>query len=99
MFILPETAEPLPVFEAADVHLSAKAAGIRLPFINSEMRGGFLRGGRYELHNATLPDLIGTAWGVDTDKVVGGPAWLDRDQFDVIAVAPAGYALSSRRAA
>ena len=79
-----------PVFEAADIHASAKVAGIRLPFINSEMRGGYIRAGRYELRNATMADLVGTAWGVDTDKVIGGPAWLDRDQFDVIAVAPAG---------
>ncbi len=85
-----KTDDSHPAFEAADVHASGKTAGIRLPFINSEMRGGFLRGGRYELRNATMPDLIGTAWGVDTDKVIGGPAWLDRDQFDVIAVAPAG---------
>src|SRR5665213_247541 len=85
-----QRSEDRPVFEAADIHASAKAAGIRLPFINSEMRGGYLRAGRYELRNATMPDLIGTAWGVDTDKVIGGPAWLDRDQFDVIAVVPAG---------
>jgi uncharacterized protein (TIGR03435 family) len=78
------------VFEAADIHASAKGAGIRLPYINSEMRGGYIRAGRYELRNATMSDLIGTAWGVDTDKVIGGPAWFDRDQFDVIAVAPAG---------
>jgi uncharacterized protein (TIGR03435 family) len=79
-----------PVFEAADIHASARTTKIRLPFINSEMRGGYIRAGRYELRNATMSDLIGTAWGVDTDKVIGGPAWLDRDQFDVIAVAPAG---------
>ena len=30
-------------------------------------------------------DLIGTAWGVDADKVVGGPDWLDSDRFDVRA--------------
>jgi uncharacterized protein (TIGR03435 family) len=78
------------VFEAADVHASARTATIRLPFINSEMRGGYIRAGRYELRNATMSDLIGTAWGVDTDKVIGGPAWLDTDQFDVIAAAAAG---------
>ncbi len=39
--------------------------------------------------NATLVDLIGTAWSVDPDKVVGGPDWLDTERFDVIATAPA----------
>src|ERR1700722_8088370 len=77
-------------FEVVDVHSSLKTKGIRMPFINSEMRGGYVRGGRYELHNATMADLIGVAWGLDTDKVIGGPAWLDRDQFEIIAKAPAG---------
>jgi uncharacterized protein (TIGR03435 family) len=54
-----------------------------------EMRTRFARG-RYELRNASLVDLIRTAWGVDPDKVVGGPDWLDTNRFDVIAAAPAG---------
>src|SRR5579863_10001801 len=52
-----------------------------------EMRSRFVRG-RYELRNASLVDLIRTAWSVDADKVVGGPDWLDTDRFDVIATAP-----------
>jgi uncharacterized protein (TIGR03435 family) len=54
-----------------------------------EMRTRFVRG-RYELKNATLVDLIRTAWSVDADKVVGGPDWLDTDRFDVIVTAPVG---------
>jgi uncharacterized protein (TIGR03435 family) len=54
-----------------------------------EMRSRFVRG-RYELKNATLVDLIRTAWSVDADKVVGGPDWLDTDRFDVIVTAPEG---------
>ncbi len=60
-------------FEAADIHPSARTAGIRLPGINSEMRGGFTRDGRYELHSATMADLIGVAWGVDIFKVTRTP--------------------------
>jgi uncharacterized protein (TIGR03435 family) len=37
----------------------------------------------------TLQDLITTAYGVDDSKVAGGPAWLDKDKFDVIAKGPA----------
>ncbi len=48
-------------FEVADVHPSVRADGIRMPFINSEMRGGYIRGGRYELQHATIADLIGVA--------------------------------------
>lgn len=77
-----EAQESQPVFELADVRASASST-------ESNMRGGFIRGGRYKLRNATMVDLIGTAWGVDPDKVVGGPSWLDTDRFDVIAKAPA----------
>jgi len=69
-------------FDIADVHISARTA-------NPSMRGGFIRGGRYELRTATMVDLIRTAYGVDGNNVVGGPAWLDTDRFDVIAKAPA----------
>ena len=34
-------------------------------------------------------DLIKTAYGVDADTVLGGPAWLETDRFDVTAKAPA----------
>ena len=33
-------------------------------------------------------DLIRIAYGVDPDKVVGGPSWLELDRFDVDAKAP-----------
>jgi uncharacterized protein (TIGR03435 family) len=34
-------------------------------------------------------DLIGIAYGAEDDSVIGGPAWLNTDRFDVIAKAPA----------
>ncbi len=68
-------------FGVADIHASP-------PNTMPEMRSRFFRG-RYELRNATLVDLIRTAWSVDADKVVGGPDWLDTDRFDVIATATA----------
>jgi len=53
------------------------------------MSGGVLRGSRYEIRRATMVDLIRTAWGLDnSDKIQGGPNWLDLDRFDVIAKAP-----------
>ena len=48
-----------------------------------------IRSGRYELHNATIVDLIRTAYGIDADKVLGGPTWLEYDRFDVLAKIPA----------
>jgi uncharacterized protein (TIGR03435 family) len=54
------------------------------------MQGGVFRAGRYEIRYASMLDLIDTAYGVDADTVVGGPAWLETDRFDVIAKAPPG---------
>jgi len=52
------------------------------------MRGGSLHGTRYDLRNASMLDLISTAYDVDGDKVLGGPSWLEMDRFDVLAIAP-----------
>jgi uncharacterized protein (TIGR03435 family) len=70
-----------PTFEVADVHVSPNRL---FPF----MDGGFLRGDRYVLRQATMADLIATAYGVDASNVQGGPIWLETDRFDVIAKAP-----------
>ena len=79
----PARAQELPAFEIADVHRSAKLT-------NPGMRGPILRGTRYEAKDASLVDLIITAWGVQRDRLQGGPAWLDLDRFDIVAKAPAG---------
>ena len=68
-------------FDITDVQVSAHK---RFPY----MSGGDLRGGRYVIRDATMVDLISAAYGVDNDNVLGGPAWLETDRFDVIAKAP-----------
>jgi uncharacterized protein (TIGR03435 family) len=68
-------------FEFADVHVSA-------PSKNPTMRGGALRGGRYDVRTATMVDLISLAYDMESDKILGGPHWLDWDRFDIIAKAP-----------
>ncbi|HEY1753783.1 MAG TPA: TIGR03435 family protein [Bryobacteraceae bacterium] len=78
----PTPAEAPPTFEIADVHVSPHT-------LTPNMRGGYVRAGRYEILTATMLDLIRTAYSVDPDKVLGGPSWLDSDRFDVIAKAPA----------
>jgi uncharacterized protein (TIGR03435 family) len=71
-----------PAFESAAVHVSARSN-------NPTMRGGALRGERYELRTATMVDLISVAYSMESDKVLGGPNWLDWDRFDLAAkVAP-----------
>lgn len=74
-------------FEVADVRPSAETAGGR-PAALAAVRIGVPRNGRYEIRRASMVDLIRTAWGVEADKVVGGPHWLEMDRFDVIAKVP-----------
>src|SRR5579863_7357767 len=68
-------------FDVADVHLSPHSLR---PF----MDGGNLNGDRYVIHQATLADLIATAYNLDSTHVQGGPSWLDWDRFEVVAKAP-----------
>jgi len=79
--VFAQSTDPPPTFEVADVHTSPYRA---IPF----MDGGNLRGDRYVLRQATMVNLIATAYGVDANNVQGGPAWLETDRFDVIAKAP-----------
>src|SRR5580704_10221265 len=72
-----------PVFEAADVHISPR---VRVP----SMAAGGLRGTRYLVRQGTIVDLISLAYGIDNDKILAGPSWLDTNRFDVSARAPSG---------
>jgi uncharacterized protein (TIGR03435 family) len=74
---------PAPSFEAADAHTSPAHS---FPDFNM----GFFGGNRYVIRQATMVDLIATAYGVDQSYVQGGPIWLESDRFDIVAKAPAG---------
>jgi uncharacterized protein (TIGR03435 family) len=68
-------------FVIADVHTS--------PFTsNPFMHGNSIQGDRYFLTQATMLDLIATAYGVDANNVHGGPAWLERNRYDIRAKVP-----------
>ncbi len=77
-------------FEIVDIHS-------RPPNSILAMRSGFAEG-KYELRNATMLDLIRTAWNVDADKVQGGPGWLEMDRFDVVGMAEPGSTREALRA-
>lgn len=72
-----------PVFDLADVRVSPRSVWANTA--GNRMTGGFLRGDRYELKHATMSELIQTAFGVDADKVFGGPSWLEYDKFEISA--------------
>src|SRR5262249_60953819 len=71
-------------FEVADVHAS--------PGVTNLFSRTMFRGGRYEIHNASIVDLIRIAYGVEdslskSDKMVGGPKRVDFDRVEVITEA------------
>jgi uncharacterized protein (TIGR03435 family) len=82
-----------PVFDVADVHVSAPGATDTF---------GFLRAGRVELKGKTMLNLIMMAYGMnyggEDEKVVGGPSWLDTDRFDIIAKAAPGSSQEALKA-
>ncbi len=81
---------PLPRFDFADIHSSAKTG-------HQVLRTAPARDGRYEIRAATMLDLIRIAWNVDAERVVGGPDWLELDKFDITAKAAADSTAAARR--
>jgi uncharacterized protein (TIGR03435 family) len=74
-------AVPAPAaFLAADVHPSAYSV---FPYPRAVLRGDL-----WSMRQATLLDLIVTAYGAEAANVVGGPAWIQFDRFDVYAKTP-----------
>lgn len=82
--------QSIPQFEIADIHPSP-------PRFIAAMRTGWSHG-IYELRQATVVDLIQTAWNVDADHVLGGPEWLELDRFDIVATAPPDSTPQTRKA-
>jgi uncharacterized protein (TIGR03435 family) len=85
---------PPTTFEVADVRQSVPAAD-GPPALSTAVRIGVPRNGRYEIRRATMVDLIRTAYGVEAEKVIGGPPWLEMDRFDVKARVPASASRDS----
>jgi uncharacterized protein (TIGR03435 family) len=44
-----------------------------------------------------MVDLIRIAYGIEAEKVAGGPSWLELDRYTVIAKAPAGTSVVNAR--
>jgi uncharacterized protein (TIGR03435 family) len=89
--VLGQSARKIPVFEAADVHPRPPD-----PFMSARgdslMSGGLLPGGRYELHTASMADLIRTAYDLEPYALFGGPPWLETDHFEIVAKTAPGTA-------
>ncbi len=75
-------------FTAADIQIRPVFAGTLAPM-------PFVGGGVFRMRNATMVDLISNAYGITAEKVVGGPAWLGWNRYDVVAAVPPGTAPAS----
>src|SRR5471030_1141699 len=51
-------------------------------------------GGRFIATNVTLRQLIRNAYQLQEFQITGGPSWIDRDRFDIVAKADGGEAPS-----
>src|SRR5438067_12282329 len=85
-----DSAGPTAKFDVADVHNSPRTNLLTV-------RGPFYMNGRYELRFASMLDMIRIAYGIDPEKVSGGPSWLEFDRFDVFAKTPASSTPESRK--
>ena len=89
-----QTAPKSPVFEAADVHVTRPRLSTNFR-ADSFLTTAFV-GGIYKLHIASMADLIRTAYGMEaqatqqssSERLFGGPTWLETDRFEVVAKAP-----------
>jgi len=80
------SAQPQPTFVMADIHVSPDTANLPggaiyrfLPYVG---------GGLYQIRRQTLADLVRQAYGMDADKVLGGPNWMEWEVFDLNAKLP-----------
>src|SRR5262245_26119797 len=69
-----------------------EAASIR-PSDPHNLRGStfeFIPGGSLRIRNGTLKGIIETAYGVRDFQILGGPAWVNSERYDVFAKSPDG---------
>jgi len=79
-----------PAFEVADLKPSDPASP-------EHQKGRMLPGGRIEAPSVTLKSLIALAYGVEEDRISGGPKWAETARYDLVAKAPEKADMSSLR--
>jgi uncharacterized protein (TIGR03435 family) len=53
-------------------------------------RGGMFSNGIVDLRSVTMLDLISMSYDLTSDRILGGPNWLDSNRYDIFAKAPDG---------
>lgn len=78
---------PPPKLMAADADPSFDVATIKPNDSGaSQMQGLTIRGRDFATRNSSLLDLITFAYNVQAKQIVGGPAWMNSDRYDIAAV-------------
>ena len=82
----PHTSDPLPSFEVATIKPAS-----------SQPRPSSASPSEVRISNVTIRNLIEQAYGIpwtsaENERVLGGPAWLDTNRYDVVARIPADLA-------
>jgi uncharacterized protein (TIGR03435 family) len=83
-----ETAWKIPKPEppmAIDADPGIVTATIRPSQPEDSSKGLIVQMGHIHAANATLSDLITNTYGIHPKQLVGAPAWVDQDRFDIIA--------------
>ena len=92
VFVAPHLARPLHA-QAPAIRPAFEVAAIKRNVSGATFSGNrTLPGGRINMENQRLRQIIRSAFGSADLEVVGGPGWIDSDRWDVVASAGDGAA-------
>lgn len=83
-WVIPTPPPRLPPM-AADANPSFEVATIKPSQPDRQGKGFRVQGNRFNTLNTTLADLIKFAYGVQDKQIIGAPAWLESDKWDIEA--------------
>jgi uncharacterized protein (TIGR03435 family) len=81
---IPEPPPEIPPM-AADASPEFEVATIKPSNPDTQGRGFRVRGREFTTINTTLSSLLAFAYGLHPKQIVGAPAWVDTDKFDITA--------------
>ncbi len=81
---IPEPSKRLPPM-AADADPSFEVATIKPTKPDQPGKYFSVRDNRFSTYNTTLADMLSFAYGIHAKQIVGAPAWVQTDKFDIAA--------------
>jgi uncharacterized protein (TIGR03435 family) len=73
--------------QPATTPLSFEVADVQVSKPGGKPHGDFLPGGKVTIQSFPMKGLIAIAWDLPDDYVIGGPAWLNSEHYDIVAKA------------